>query len=108
MHTFQFQTPQKGSQWWGTFAFDGPAFDWGPESARPATALKDLVIYEMSVRCFTAAESSGVAPERRGTYLGVVDKVRTVVCALCVLYATMLCASVAGGWVSGCVQWGVF
>ncbi|GBF96584.1 isoamylase-type starch debranching enzyme [Raphidocelis subcapitata] len=65
----------KGSQWWGTFDFDSQPFDWGSEYEQPGHALKDLVIYEMSVRCFTAAESSGVAPERRGTYLGVVDKI---------------------------------
>jgi hypothetical protein len=67
--------PQKGSVWWGTFDFESAPFDWGSEYERPGYQLKDLVIYEMSVRCFTAADSSGVAPERRGTYLGVVDKV---------------------------------
>jgi hypothetical protein len=66
---------QKGSQWWGTFDFDSEPFDWGSEYEQPGHQLKDLVIYEMSVRCFTAAESSGVPPERQGTYLGVVDKV---------------------------------
>ena len=43
--------PQRGSQWWGTFDFDSPPFDWGSEYERPATHLKDLIIYEMSVRC---------------------------------------------------------
>lgn len=42
---------------------------------QPRYDLKDLVIYEMSVRCFTASGSSGLPPERRGTYLGVADKV---------------------------------
>ncbi|KAF8065538.1 ISA3 [Scenedesmus sp. PABB004] len=63
----------KGSTWWGTFDFDA-SFDWGSDYARPGHALKDLVIYEMSVRCFTASASSGLPPERRGTYLGVADK----------------------------------
>ena len=36
---------------------------------------KDLVIYEMNVRAFTADESSGVSPELRGTYLGLIEKV---------------------------------
>ncbi len=61
--------------WWGTFDFDAAPFDWGSDNDAPSRPLKDLVVYEMSVRCFTAAESSGVAPARRGTYLGVVDKV---------------------------------
>ncbi|KIZ03733.1 glycogen operon protein GlgX [Monoraphidium neglectum] len=65
----------RGSQWWGTFDFDSPPFDWGADYQRPATHLKDLVIYEMAVRSFTAAASSGVAEERRGTYLGLVDKI---------------------------------
>lgn len=33
------------------------------------------VIYEMHVGGFTRHPSSGVAPERRGTYLGVIDKI---------------------------------
>lgn len=60
--------------WWGTFDFDSH-FDWGHDYNRPKTALKDLVIYEMSVRCFTASKSSGLDANRRGTYLGVADKV---------------------------------
>ena len=37
--------------------------------------LHETVIYEMHVGSFTADPSSGVAPERRGTYLGVIDKI---------------------------------
>lgn len=66
---------QRGSTFYGTFDFASPKFDWGSDNSRPQLSLADLVIYEMSVRCFTASESSGVAPERRGTYLGVADKV---------------------------------
>lgn len=36
---------------------------------------KDLVIYEMNVRAFTVDESSGLDPDIRGSYLGVIDKV---------------------------------
>ena len=36
---------------------------------------KDLVIYEMSVRAFTADKSSGLDPSVRGSYLGVIEKV---------------------------------
>ncbi len=32
-------------------------------------------MYEMHVRGFTISPTSGVAPERRGTYAGVIDKV---------------------------------
>jgi glycogen operon protein len=35
----------------------------------------DLIIYEMHVRGFTMHESSGVDEERRGTFLGIVDKI---------------------------------
>jgi hypothetical protein len=61
--------------WWGTFAFDEAPFDWGSDYERPKHSLRDLVIYEMSVRCFTASKSSGLDHDRRGTYLGVADKV---------------------------------
>lgn len=36
---------------------------------------KDLVIYEMNVRAFTADESSGIDPSIAGSYLGLVEKV---------------------------------
>lgn len=35
----------------------------------------DLVIYEMSLRSFTADESSGLDSSIRGSYLGVIEKV---------------------------------
>ncbi len=35
----------------------------------------DTVIYEMHVRGFTRRENSGVVPERRGTFAGVIDKI---------------------------------
>jgi hypothetical protein len=67
---------QKGSVWWGTYDFDGQKFDWGSDYNRPRYSLSELVIYEMSVRCFTASETSGLSDDRRGTYLGVAEKVR--------------------------------
>lgn len=33
------------------------------------------MIYEMHVRGFTRSPTRGVAPERRGTYAGVVDRI---------------------------------
>ncbi len=50
-----------------------PAFDWGA-SERPRHD-SDLVIYEMHVGGFTRHPSSGVAPPRRGTFAGVIDKI---------------------------------
>ncbi|WP_436714448.1 isoamylase [Roseiconus lacunae] len=48
-------------------------FDWG-DDVRPRHE-SDLVIYELHVRGFTQHESSGVDPSRRGTFLGVCDKI---------------------------------
>ncbi len=48
-------------------------FDWGDE-ARPWHD-SDLVIYELHIRGLTRHESSGVEPSRRGTFLGVCDKI---------------------------------
>ncbi|GAB6100540.1 hypothetical protein JCM16358_24190 [Halanaerocella petrolearia] len=36
---------------------------------------QDAVVYEMSVRDFTVASNSGVEEEKRGTYLGFIDKI---------------------------------
>mmetsp|Transcript_63876 Transcript_63876/g.202119 ORF Transcript_63876/g.202119 Transcript_63876/m.202119 type:complete len:767 (+) Transcript_63876:388-2688(+) len=63
-----------GSAWRGAFNLD-EQFDWGIGYKRPSLHHKDLVIYEVPVRNFTADESSGVAPARRGTYLGLADKI---------------------------------
>lgn len=61
----------------GTFALDAPPFDWGAGGGGVAdsAAQKDLVVYEMGVRAFTADESSGLPPEVRGTYRGVIEKI---------------------------------
>ncbi|PIE43493.1 MAG: glycogen debranching enzyme GlgX [Gammaproteobacteria bacterium] len=37
--------------------------------------LEETVIYEMHVKGFTAHPSSGVSPEKRGTYAGVIEKI---------------------------------
>ena len=70
----QFQT-KLGSRFLGTFDFEATPFDWGPSYRRPAIPEQDLVILELAVRSFTADPSSGVAPTRRGTFLGLADKV---------------------------------
>lgn len=38
-------------------------------------ALADTIIYEMHVGGFTRSPSSGVSPEKRGTYAGVIEKI---------------------------------
>ena len=40
----------------------------------PGHALKDLVIYEVPVRTFTAAESSGLPAAQRGSFAGLAKK----------------------------------
>lgn len=68
---------QKGSSFRGTFDFTAEPFDWGEaEEKRPRLATKDLVIYELPLHCFTAAESSDLPEGKRGTFLGLKDKAR--------------------------------
>ncbi len=51
----------------------GAPFDWG-EDRRPRHQT-DAVIYELHVRGFTNNPNSGVSPERRGTFAGLVEKI---------------------------------
>jgi glycogen operon protein len=50
-----------------------PPFDWGDDVSPRHNG--DLVIYEMHVRGFTCSPSSGVAPKKRGTFAGVIEKI---------------------------------
>jgi glycogen operon protein len=53
---------------------DARGYDW--EGDRPLDRpYESTVIYEMHVGGFTRNPNSGVAPERRGTYAGVIDKI---------------------------------
>ena len=53
---------------------DPGAYDW--EGDRPLRRpIAATVIYEMHVRGFTRHPSSGVAPEKRGTYAGLIEKI---------------------------------
>jgi isoamylase len=53
---------------------DPARYDW--EGDLPLTqSLAEAVIYEMHVGAFTQHPSSGVAPERRGTYAGLIEKI---------------------------------
>ena len=57
----------------GRFAMHDAAFDWA-DMRRPRHE-SDIVIYEAHVRGFTRNPNSGVSPERRGTYSGLVEKI---------------------------------
>lgn len=48
-------------------------FDWGDD--RHPRHEADLVIYELHVGGFTRSPSSGVKPDRRGTYSGLIEKI---------------------------------
>jgi isoamylase len=53
---------------------DPSGYDWeGDRPLRRSTGRS--VIYELHVRGFTRHESSGLPPERRGTYAGLVEKI---------------------------------
>jgi glycogen operon protein len=53
---------------------DLSAYDW--QGDRPlCRPFSDTVIYEMHVGHFTRHPSSGVAPERRGTFAGLIEKI---------------------------------
>ena len=57
----------------GLVAAPPNVFDWG-DDARPIHT-HDTVIYELHVRGFTRRSNSGVAPESRGTFAGLIDKI---------------------------------
>ncbi|CAM6101068.1 unnamed protein product [Calypogeia fissa] len=66
---------QNDAAYLGTYDFTPDQFDWGDEYKLPAIPEKDLVIYEMNVRAFTADESSGVNAGIKGGYLGFIEKI---------------------------------
>ena len=53
---------------------DPHAYDW-EDDAPLERPFSQTVIYEMHVAGFTRHPSSGVAPERRGTYAGLIEKI---------------------------------
>jgi glycogen operon protein len=53
---------------------DPSRYDW--EGDRPLQRpLLETILYELHVRGFTRHPSSGVAPEKRGTYAGLIEKI---------------------------------
>ena len=57
----------------GELAADDAAFDWDGDVLPRHT--HDTVVYEMHVRGFTRRPNSGVTPQARGTFAGVVEKI---------------------------------
>ncbi|MBA0691824.1 hypothetical protein Goari_009433, partial [Gossypium aridum] len=65
----------KLSKFLGTYDFDSLPFDWGEDYKFPNIPERDLVVYEMNVRAFTADESSCLDQDIRGTYAGLIEKI---------------------------------
>lgn len=65
----------KMAKFFGTYDFSSLPFNWGDNYKLPNIPEKDLIIYEMNVRAFTADESSGLDSSIRGSYLGVIEKI---------------------------------
>ncbi|XP_058221329.1 isoamylase 3, chloroplastic isoform X2 [Rhododendron vialii] len=65
----------KMAKFFGTYDFSSLPFNWGDNYKLPNIPEKDLLIYEMNVRAFTADESSGMDPSIRGSYLGIIEKI---------------------------------
>ena len=53
---------------------DPHGYDWGDDKP-PRTPFTRTVVYEMHVGSFTRNPNSGLARDRRGTYLGLIDKI---------------------------------
>ena len=71
--------PGIGSQFLGTYDFESPPFDWGPNYKKPAIAPEDTIIMELPIRSFTAHPSSGLEDDLRGTFAGLTAKVPELV-----------------------------
>ena len=57
----------------GVLPFNISPFDWDGESSPRHTS--DTIIYEMHIRGFTKRSNSGVSPDKRGTFAGVIEKI---------------------------------
>jgi isoamylase len=53
---------------------DLSGYDWG-EDRHPRTSFAKTVIYELHVEGFTKNPNSGVAPDKRGKYSGLIEKI---------------------------------
>jgi isoamylase len=64
--------PNDGRAVLGVLPHSEKPFEWGDA---PPRHTHDTVVYELHVKGFTACASSGVAAERRGTFLGLIEKI---------------------------------
>jgi isoamylase len=66
--------PNDGRAPLGVLPKAGPAAPSGSSSHQPRASY-DLIVYELHVKGFTMRASSGVSPEHRGTFAGLVEKI---------------------------------
>jgi isoamylase len=57
----------------GVLPSEQTSFDWGGDP-RPRHT-HDAIVYELHVKGFTARSNSGVSPDKRGTFAGLVEKI---------------------------------
>jgi isoamylase len=65
--------PTDGMAALGRLSKDPQSFDWDTDP-RPRHT-HDLIVYELHVKGFTARPNSGVGPEKRGTFAGLIEKI---------------------------------
>jgi glycogen operon protein len=65
--------PNDGRAPLGVLPRPAKPFDWRDTSQPRHT--HDTIVYELHVKGFTARANSGVAPEKRGTFLGLMEKI---------------------------------
>ncbi|MGO9532208.1 MAG: glycogen debranching protein [Syntrophobacteraceae bacterium] len=65
--------PTDGKAPLGVLVKDPTSFDWETDP-RPRHG-HDLIVYELHVKGFTARPNSGVSPEKRGTFAGLIEKI---------------------------------
>ena len=53
---------------------DSGSYDW-EDDCHPRVPYSETIIYELHIGGFTKHPNSGIAPEKRGTYSGLIDKI---------------------------------
>ena len=65
--------PNDGKAPLGVLPRTADGFDWG--DTVPPRHTHDTIVYELHVKGFTARANSGVTAEKRGTFLGLIEKI---------------------------------
>ncbi|MGE5294425.1 MAG: glycogen debranching protein [Solirubrobacterales bacterium] len=65
--------PNDGRAVLGVLPRQAPSFSWG--EAFPPRHTHDTIVYELHVKGFTARANSGVTRKKRGTFLGLIEKI---------------------------------